>query len=36
VPADQNNHAIKALSYGIVDLFGFSSALGQKPQIKFF
>uniref|UniRef100_A0A6H1ZI18 Putative terminase n=1 Tax=viral metagenome TaxID=1070528 RepID=A0A6H1ZI18_9ZZZZ len=35
-PDDRNNHAIKALSYGLVDLFGFSPVTTQRAKIKFF
>jgi len=35
VPEDKNNHSCKALSYGLVDLFGYSTAL-RKGKIKFF
>jgi len=35
-PDDRFNHSIKALAYGIVDLYGFTSALSQRPKIKFF
>jgi len=36
VPDDKNNHACKALAYGIVDLFGYSSARSHQPKIRFF
>jgi len=36
IPDDKNNHAIKALAYGIVNLFGFSSTVLTRPKIKFF
>ena len=36
VPDDKNNHACKALAYGIVDLFGYSPAQHRQPFIKFF
>lgn len=35
VPDDKNNHACKALAYGIIDLFGYSPAM-RKAKIKFF
>ncbi|MHA2063431.1 MAG: hypothetical protein ACXABY_03520 [Candidatus Thorarchaeota archaeon] len=35
IPEDKNNHACKALAYGLVDLFGYS-ARRQRAPIKFF
>jgi len=34
-PEDKNNHAIKALAYGLVDLFGFSALPMQRPKVRF-
>ncbi len=36
VPEDKNNHAVKALAYGLVDLYGYSSARKKHPTITFF
>jgi hypothetical protein len=35
VPDDRNNHAIKALCYGIVQLFGYSRH-SARAKIKFY
>ncbi len=35
-PDDRNNHAAKALAYGIVDLFGYSEVRLKKIKVKFF
>ncbi len=34
VPDDKNNHAIKAVTYGVVDKFGFVNRGNGKPSIK--
>uniref|UniRef100_A0A6M3K8G4 Putative terminase n=1 Tax=viral metagenome TaxID=1070528 RepID=A0A6M3K8G4_9ZZZZ len=36
IPEDRNNHAIKALAYGIVDLFGFTGSHLSVAPVKFF
>ncbi len=36
IPEDKHNHAVKVLSYGIVDLFGYSMEANAKPKIRFF
>jgi len=35
-PEDKNNHSCKALAYGIVSLFGFTTIEKRRPKIRFF